>query len=278
MTGEYHTLNTVVRTLAGHSGCQLQLLQTDKEVIVRKIASSYDYNDRLEAQCRKQREYISTYLKVPLILGTGYINKLFFFDMEYVQGVQLSEYVRRIQLDQCGNFLAPFIDAIPDTITQNQAALSIFTKKLTSLENILPCNRLIEKALIILQETDWSFVPESRCHGDLTFENILIKGNDLYLIDFLDSFYNSWMIDLAKLFQDLELRWSYRKDTIDDNTNIRLLVMRELFTQEIRKCTNSHIIIPLLYKLVILNLLRIIPYIKHERDQIFVYSALERML
>ena len=45
-------------------------------------------------------------------------------------------------------------------------------------------------------------IPVGTCHGDLTFSNILFNGNNYYLIDFLDSFIESPLLDIVKLRQD----------------------------------------------------------------------------
>ena len=51
-------------------------------------------------------------------------------------------------------------------------------------------------------------VPISYCHGDLTLNNMLFVDSEIYLIDFLDSFIDSPIIDLVKLKQDLVYSWS----------------------------------------------------------------------
>ena len=44
------------------------------------------------------------------------------------------------------------------------------------------------------------------CHGDLTYENMIIKQNNLYFIDFLDGYVDSKLLDISKIFQlDLQI-------------------------------------------------------------------------
>lgn len=262
----------------GHSGCQVYTTYANGGLVIRKVSSNQEYNIRLEAQYSKQKAYSGVDLKTPAIFNSGYIDNLFFFDMEYIRGVQLSEYIQYIQIDECLEFLKYILSSLPKQYVYSQCNSTIFRQKIIDLEKKLPKNTIIEKALHILNTVNWNLIPQSQCHGDLTFENIIVYRGSLYLIDFLDSFYNSWMIDLAKLLQDIELRWSYRKDAIDNNTHIRLLIIRELFISEIRKLENGAELLDLLYKLLILNLLRIIPYTRNEADRIFVYTALEKIL
>ena len=58
-------------------------------------------------------------------------------------------------------------------------------------------------------------VPYSFCHGDLTFANIIFHSNRLYFIDFLDSFIDSYLIDFAKLKQDLFYFWNLKIQSIN---------------------------------------------------------------
>ena len=51
-------------------------------------------------------------------------------------------------------------------------------------------------------------MPVGMCHGDLTFSNILFNGNNYYLIDFLDSFIESPLLDIVKIRQDTAYLWS----------------------------------------------------------------------
>ena len=112
----------------------------------------------------------------------------------------------------------------------------------------------MDKSLSYLRSFDFSFVPRSSCHGDLTLENIIVTtNNELYLIDFLDSFYDSWMIDIAKLLQDLELKWSYRFSEDDSNREIRLLIAKEALLNRIRVMDNGQEIIRNVYSILLLN-------------------------
>ena len=53
-------------------------------------------------------------------------------------------------------------------------------------------------------------IPIGFCHGDLTFSNIMfaLDDNQVGLIDFLDSFIETPLIDLVKLRQDTHFHWT----------------------------------------------------------------------
>ena len=65
-------------------------------------------------------------------------------------------------------------------------------------------------------------LPINICHGDLTLCNILIKNKEknIFLIDFLDSFLESPIVDMVKIRQDTKYKWCINmfieKDKIND--------------------------------------------------------------
>ena len=88
-----------------------------------------------------------------------------------------------------------------------------------------------------------------------TLENILItRDRKLYLIDFLDSFYNSWMIDVAKILQDVDLKWSYRNSETNQNLEIRLLIAKLSLTNEILRLPNGRDKLNTIYHILLLNI------------------------
>lgn len=88
-----------ITDLGGHSGCKILLYEDTDKVFVRKISGSFDYNTRLEIQAKKQANFMSAVVKTPKIYSMGYTDEgLFYFDMEYIRGITLSEYIGRIEI------------------------------------------------------------------------------------------------------------------------------------------------------------------------------------
>ena len=128
--------------------------------------------------------------------------------MQYVKAKTMAEYVNDISIIEISDYIKCLFASLyfeNEKISDNTS--KIFLNKIQTLkQNLLNFNELNE-AFKILENFNWSKIPKTPCHGDLTLENILItQDKKLYLIDFLDSFYNSWMIDIAKLLQDLDLK------------------------------------------------------------------------
>jgi len=70
-------------------------------------------------------------------------------------------------------------------------------------------------------------------------ENVLITPDkNIYLIDFLDSFFDSRMIDAAKILQDLETLRSYRHQKIDTTLSLRLSIAKQALIENIIELPN----------------------------------------
>lgn len=265
--------------LGGHSGCQIFMVEeNDGRVFVRKISKDKSYNERLKAQSKKQSTFSSSYIKTPEVYTQGYNEEgLFYFDMEYIQGITLAEYIKTMEIGKVKGLVESLVASL---VPQQQRAMSteeeaqvaaIFEQKIASLKESLAAdnNPIIQQALEILETHDWSSLVPSVCHGDMTLENIIIKNDRLYFIDFLDSFYDSWFLDIGTLLQDIQVMWSYRfQKNVSMNTVLRLIVFRDLLLDEIRKI-NPEYVLEVYYSLL-QKLIRIYPYTKDEHTYQFL--------
>lgn len=257
--------------LGGHSGCQIFMIEEDDgNVLVRKISKDQEYNDRLRIQSEKQAAFASANIKAPQVYAQGYTEEgLFYFDMEYIQGITLAEYIKTMEIGKIRGLVDSLVSSlVPQerrlmSQEEETAVSTIFSKKITSLKNTLTDhhNPVIDQALEMLMAHDWrSLVPVS-CHGDMTLENIIVKNDRLYFIDFLDSFYDSWFLDIGTLLQDIQVMWSYRfQKDVSMNTVLRLIVFRDLLLDEIRKIDSDYVLE--VYYSLLQKLIRIFPYTK----------------
>ena len=269
-----------VKDLVGHSGCRLQLYRTETASFVRKSAGSAAYTARLKAQCFKQMEFAAANIHTPKVLCTGDVDGHFYFDMQFIQGGTLAECIDCMSvLDVaeivglvCKTMWAERCQTVPDAPT-------IFMKKIGKLQEFRSWSNFIVDAFCLLREFDWSNVRRSSCHGDLTLENILITSQkDVYFIDFLDSFYDSWMMDAAKLLQYLELGWSFRAQPPDAARSVRLLIAKEVLLKEIERAGGGAKALRTIYHLLLLNVLRIYPYAQDEPTLHFLDCSVKRVL
>lgn len=247
----------IVRALKGNSGCSIHLMSGDG-LFVRKTSTSVGYNVRLEQQCAKQCCFHSNILKTPKVFAQGYIDGYFYFDMEYVVGVKLSDYIYQNPISR----VYPKLDAVLDFIRanntiENQSTQVFIESKLTHIQP--HTSQVLE-----YKQFEVDSVPVSYCHGDLTLENIIVASDGtLYVIDFLDSYINSRLVDYSKLMQDLYFLWSWRNQNNVPLTKVVLL--RDYLAHTI-----DDIEFAKAYQLMRINLLRILPYI--EKNSILYKS------
>lgn len=265
--------------LGGHSGCKIYLIEKDDgSVFVRKISKDLSYNQRMKTQCDKQMNYKSQDIKAPKVFHTGYTkDDLFYFDMEYVQGVTLAEYIKTMEIGKVRGLVETLIkNIIPKKNeigidSKSQDINNIFEKKFVDLRDKLSShnNPIIDESLDLLAKHDWSAMIPSMCHGDMTLENIIVKDDKLYFIDFLDSFYDSWLLDIGTLLQDVQVMWSYRfNDKVSMNTVLRLIVFRDVLLDVIKN-VDTHYVKEAYYALL-QKLIRIYPYTKDKHTYQFL--------
>lgn len=263
-----------ITDLGGHSGCKILLCETeDNRTFVRKVSGSRDYNSRLEIQADKQRLFRSSTIKAPEVFNSGMTKEgLYYFDMEYIQGITLSEYMKTIEVGKERNLVEAIVhNVVSIKKTDGEVEETLFLRKIAALQEKLAelNNRIIDEAISMLQLHSWSRFVRTSCHGDLTLENIIVKDGQLYLIDFLDSFYDCWIMDISTLMQDVQTMWSYRyQDEVNINTLLRLVVFRDILMDEVKSVAHEDYIE--VYYALLLKLIRIYPYTKDRRTYKFL--------
>lgn len=229
--------------LKGHSGCSVVLVDP---FVVRKTSYCEKYDNRLKAQMEKQIGFKHESIRTPSVLEYGYNEQgRFFFDMEYIRGRNLSSVFQKEPLSVCLDTIYKLEKIFP----QNECVDfgECIRKKIKTFGNTI--NR--EYTDLVLS-CDWN-IPSGWCHGDLTFENIIISNGNLYLIDFLDSFVESPIVDQAKLLQDVFCYWSFHDGYIPK---------RKLIFVADRYNTKQH------YCMLLIHLMRILPYADTKKKEI----------
>lgn len=118
--------------------------------------------------------------------------------------------------------------------------------------------------------------PIGPCHGDLTLSNVILNSLEgVILIDFLDTFLESPLQDVAKLNQDFIHGWSFRKESHS------LQVKSTLFCKA--AYPNAAKQLYGLYKkqvdlLTIMALARIAPYVTDQLTELWVATNLTNLL
>lgn len=281
-----------IADLKGFSGCKLKLLSGDGCYFVRKISKSADYNARLERQMNKQSYFVKNLatdnIASPKILRSGYIGDCFYFDMEYVNGINLAMHIAVSDINELINVSQALCDILKMMKNaKNNVPAELFSKskkKVCELHSKLASSS-VEIVSVLNQLTqladgfsDDNAVSETFCHGDLTMENILYDSQNrkFYLIDFLDNYADHYWFDIAKLFQDIEGRWyEFRYPELHSsemNVNMGFIAnfLKKFLLEQESSYLGCH------YYLLALTFARIIPYAQ-ENDFAYLIETINRL-
>lgn len=198
----------------GLSGCKLELIDSR---ILRKYSSSIEYNSRLSLQVGKQVLFSHRILKnvdTPKVynIQDGY------FDMEYIPGKSFIEFFSTASINDV-EFVVDTLFQYFDSLISNYRIINVqsnINDKIKTLKDKTQYKNYLE-CIELFVNTQNVYVPNTFCHGDLTFNNIIFHKNRLFFIDFLDCYVDSFISDLVKLKQDLYYFWSIRTQNIQSN-------------------------------------------------------------
>ena len=250
-----------IKKLQGHSGCEVLLMRTDHNLIVRKISPSREYNARINKQRIKQENFSSCLFKTPKVYKNGEINKRKYFDMQFINGQTYNSFIEHSDQKSVIEAYKKIFDFV---CKNNYIGESIETEVLSKIERMS-----IDKSYDLYKDYcldfNWSKINKSYCHGDLTFENIIVSNSEIYLIDFLDSFVDSKIIDYSKMMQDIILGWSWREKK--SKPYIRLICMYEHMSNNMK---NNEF--EASKRMLVLNMLRVLPYSANNKKTIEIVN------
>jgi len=269
--------------LRGFSGCHVVLVEEANGVYVRKLARDAAYNGRLLRQAEKQSAFCGNacFQSVKVRASGQLTSGIAYIDMDYVPGVTAAEALEVLPLVDIPRWSAMLL-SFSEVSGREQKALTptIFYDKIDDLKRELTARGLmttpVVQTLDLLRHRPWSDIPRSPCHGDLTLENIIVYDGKLYLIDFLDSFADSWYLDIAKLLQDMLGGWSFRHKEVNRNLTLRLASLQHSLETAL-EVRHPGCMAPI-RNLYALGLLRILPYASSPEDRAFVDSRLTTAL
>ena len=208
----------------GHSGCQIDVVREDGQLFVYKSSRDPKYLARLVLQAEKQRRAALPelqHIRVPKIHAIDRTDGIVSVKMDYVYSKNFVEFFENAGFEQVGYLVDALIMYLEREIKDSPLSVvpcSVVTDKFVDVRAKTLANKSFEGDSEIEAMMDASqrvfdaltdmLIPVGTCHGDLTFSNILFNGNNYYLIDFLDSFIESPLLDIVKLRQDTAWLWS----------------------------------------------------------------------
>ena len=259
----------------GLSGCKLEVLSSST---IRKYSSNENYNQRLTIQIDKQNlfsKYIFTNIDTPKIIQK-YEDKLIYFDMEYIMGCNYYEYfsvTSSTDIQKIFNFLDEYFQFLiyNSHRYKEEVVKDKITNKLLSFKNE-QYTPLIQFVLNYLNNINLD-IKKSFCHGDLTISNILFHHKKVYLIDFLDSYLDTFLLDLVKLKQDLHYHWILE---INNQKNLRIVQCFNIVWKYIETKYAKYLNTDAFYILELINFLRIEPYLTNNNQRIILNNIIKK--
>lgn len=279
--------------IKGHSGCQVDVVQENGKLYVYKSTNNLGYLKRLQLQGNKQQDAVNMGLpciNVPKILDIQTTDSSVVIKMDYIYSKSFVSYFEYAGFEQIAHLidsLCTFLSYEIHKSKMQMVSADILKEKFADVKDKTLNNPALigdEEIVTIINESSKYFdnasdmmLPIGKCHGDLTFSNILFNGNDYYLIDFLDSFVESPLLDIVKIRQDSAYLWSRLMYSGDCDT-IRLKIVADKIDEEIVKFASQfewykH------YKLFqLMNFLRILQYAKEDKVITYLKNVINNLL
>lgn len=281
--------------IKGHSGCQIDIVNGGNSLFINKSTNDKKYIPRLYKQAVKQRnasKIAYQHIRVPEIYEIEHMDEYLNIKMEYIYSKNYVDYFEDAGFDQISYFIKAlkfFVDSEIKSSKITSVSKNIIIDKYNDvcdkiaknefISNDTEINVILKKSSIIFNGLDEVInVPVGQCHGDLTFSNILFNGNNYYLIDFLDSFLESPLLDIVKIRQDSNYGWSQLMYEHEFDT-VRMKIISDKIDEEIDSYYRKYEWYNKYYRIFqLMNLLRVIQYAKKEKIVIFLKKALNLIL
>jgi aminoglycoside phosphotransferase len=272
------------RTLCGHSGARILLVSDGRDAFVRKTAASAAASARLKAQADKQHGFWTFGLPFPKVRSQSIDEAgIGSFEMNYLPGRTIADAVLH------GGVYEPAavtkaVERLMRLFTLSQGdglPAQLFQDKIHEVAGRGEGHAVRNCAQLLLA-CDWSGIPQSPCHGDLTLENILLTaGGSIAFIDCDETFASSWWLDFGKLFQDLDGHWCIRG--LYDDAGVALLnAIQKLdgLGVRFRRLADDldGRLAARLPQLAALGLFRAIPYARSEAVRLFICRRIQHVL
>lgn len=266
------------------SGCDIKLINKEDGIYIKKISSSTSYNSRFSLQLTKQKNFIPVFnFNAPKITNIilNQNSNLIEGEMEYIHGkiflTMLEEYSTNY-INFISESLIKYFDyIINSSITYIHPGKDIHNKLL----NILEHKALIDfkiRLLSIFSSLPNECIPLGYCHGDFTLANMLFTSNKIYLLDFLDSYLESPIIDMVKIRQDTKHLWSLLLLQNADIVNRGTIILNKLDKLLVDYFSKHQWYIKWEYYFELINLLRILPYLTNQTEISYIKSNIKILM
>lgn len=269
-----------------HSHDSLKIVQRDHLSYVLKTFNVDVERARLNVE--KQRLFSPLYTGSARVSAAAVLEFKVLADraellMPYIEGMtghMFPVYATRNIAQTLSVSLSTLIDSELNESREEQVPTKIFQDKLASVSAVTydpVLKQLIDACLNFIGSLpDEMPFPIGRCHGDLTLSNVILDPvSGITLIDFLDTFLETPLQDVAKLKQDYVYGWSFRNNPPPLSVKAEILC-RNYIPQAIVQI--ERIYPTQVHLLTLMALARIAPYVKDEVTHQWLVCSLTNCL
>ncbi|MDC0161638.1 hypothetical protein OAI94_00325 [bacterium] len=279
-----------------NSGAEISITKIKNEIVLNKKVYFAKKNEKIRIleQLNKQNLWhndglVRPFFSVPV--KHEIFNKFISMNMPFIYGYSGSDILTFNSYRQSNN------------LAKNLIKLISFFKNKKSKFKFIDNQKIIQKINIVENKSNKNFkiyfkklkkkfhyIPDNLettfCHGDLTLSNMIFTNNkknnfkfninrnlEIYLVDWLDSSFETYFLDLAKLKQDLFYGWSSR------NLNTNQIISNSITGKFVWSLIEEKFInnknIKIFNFFMNLCILRILPYTKSYKDFIWLKKVLD---
>lgn len=279
----------------GHSGCDIEIVRDGLSLFIDKSTHDPRYAPRLFAQFEKQQrtfEQNNGRIRIPQIFEIKRTDDCVVARMEYVYSQNFIDYFETAGFEEINSFIECIVEFVENEIELSPMILvssGVLLEKFCDVQAKVAQNQLFQNDLDVKRMMDAASeffealpstisLPVGQCHGDLTFSNILFSKSNFYLIDFLDSFIETPLMDIVKLRQDSAYGWSKLMFSgTFDKTRLQII------STWIDNAIDSHFSKYAWYRdyyqcFQLMNYLRIMQYAKEEKVSAYLSETINQLL
>lgn len=262
-------------------------------------SSTKESADRLDKQIQKQIYiYNNNFLKIcnckiPKIYNKLETEENITYVMEYIKySTNLIDFLvkdNNIKINWLCQHIINIIDAYIDKCNMIYIDKNTLNQKNESIRKYIYNNSLLVDSIPILEKyidyiekcseyISHTRIPIGICHGDMTFSNILIDINNmqLYMVDFLDSFIETPIIDIIKVRQDTCFYWTMNLCNFEYDKN-KIIIILDYIDNVIDSYFKKYKWYRDTYDYFqIMNILRVIQYCKEHHIKNVLINYLKR--
>jgi thiamine kinase-like enzyme len=231
---------------------------------------------RLHRQVKKQLDFPNfnfENIKTPVVLKT----EEFSFEMEFINGKNFIQFAEESNISDINTQIDNILNYLNHIKFKKLKPRISFSESVQMKLNKLDTSNKYPEIYKFIEESNFGEklnLESTYCHGDLSLSNIIFKENELFFIDFLDPFFDSYYLDIVKLRQDVLHHWIFK---INNYSSIKCEIITKKINDAISFEFQKEIESVEFQILEIMNFLRIEPYTKEDTEKQYLIGTINKI-